>query len=217
MRALLRTLVLLPVLLAATSARGQEVMRYGVKLGATAAELHNGGSSDARWGATASVFATSPLGSGFQLLGEAGYHEKGTYNEFEFQLSDGEFGRGTSDLRLDYAFLLVAPQYRGALGDGGLDLFVFAGPRADLFLGEARTTTVEPEGEFEPSGFLPLDFSAFVLGATAGIGLDFSRLLPVPLTAELRYNGDVTPAYTFFSGEEQVRNRTFDLRLGLSF
>ena len=217
MRALLRTLVLLPVLLGATSARGQEVMRYGAKLGATAAELHNGGSSESRWGATASVFATMPLGGGLHLLGEAGYHEKGSYNEFEFQLSDGGFGRGTSDLRFDYAFLLVAPEYRGALGDGGLDLFVFAGPRADLSLGETRTTTVEPEGEFEPASFLPLDFSTFVLGVAAGIGLDFSRMLPVPLIAELRYNGDITPAYTFFGGDEQVRNRTFDLRLGLSF
>ncbi|MEP0546178.1 MAG: porin family protein [Rhodothermales bacterium] len=193
-------------------AQAQERLGYGVKLGVTAAELHNRGSGDARWGATGSFFVTSPLSGTMDFLGEIGYHAKGSRGEDFSEAARGEF-----DSRFNYIFLLAAPQYANTLGDGGLRLFAFAGPRADLFLGETFSFEEASADSDEPSVFLSRSFSPLVLGVAAGIGLDFARLLPVPLIAELRYNGDITPAYTFFGGDEQVRNRTFDLRLGLSF
>jgi hypothetical protein len=214
----LRSALLLLFAVSLQPAQAQEGSAFGAKFGVTAAELHNRSSGQARWGMTGSVFATTPVGNGLDLLGEVGYHAKGSHSEFFFPLEDGNgVGRSVTDSRLDYTFLLVAPQYKGALGGGSLDLFAFAGPRVDLYLGETLTSSSEPGDVEVPGGFLPRDFNTAVLGVAAGIGLDFARLLPVPLIAELRYNGDITPAYSFSGGDERVRNRTFDFRLGLSF
>ncbi len=187
-----------------------------MKLGVTAAELHNGGSADSRWGATGSLFATTPLGGGLDLLGEVGYHAKGSYSEYNFQLSDGGSGAARPTLRLNYTFLLVAPQYQGALGDGDLDLFVFAGPRVDLFSAR-RARRLSSRMTSRPFRLPTSRFQHLSARRGGRHRARLFRVLPVPLIAELRYNGDITPAYTFFGGDEQVRNRTFDFRLGLSF
>jgi hypothetical protein len=211
-------LFLLGTLLLGTGlARAQGDAAFGVKLGVTAAELHNEGASDPRWGPTASLFAATPLGGGFDVLGEIGYHAKGSSFESSFAVegSGGEFETIGVDNRFDYGFVLVAPQYKDALGTSGLQLFAFAGPRLDVFLGESVSLSADPPDP-GTSFFGDRDFRAFVFGAAAGIGLDLARIAPVPLTVELRYNHDFTHAYSAFRGDFEIRNRTFDLRLGLS-
>jgi opacity protein-like surface antigen len=200
-------------------AQAQHLSGYGIKAGITAAELRvRGTSSDARWGATGSLFVTAPLTGPLGLLGEVGYHAKGsTFESFlPVEGSNDEFETIEVDNRFDYAFLLVAPQYANTLGTSGLRLFAFAGPRLDVFLGESISLSADPP---EPgTSFIgDRDFRTFVVGMAAGVGLDFSPVLSVPLTVELRYNHDFTPAYSFAGGQFDIRNRTFDVRLGLSF
>lgn len=215
-----RTLLLLLFGLCACSVQAQERTRLGVKLGVTAAELHGDSfSSDARWGLTGSVFAVSPLAGGLDVLVEAGYHAKGTRFEYYFPVSEDldEFDSGEADSRLDYLFLLAAPQYEGVLGTSGLRLFAFAGPRLDMFLRESFSISVDPPNPRDTPGFAERDFSRFIIGATAGIGLDLDGVLSVPLSIELRYSDDLTSAYSVFSRDNRIRNRAFDLRLGFSF
>ncbi len=200
--------------------QAQDGLRYGIKLGLSAADLRSDDfSSGNRWGLNAGAFLITPLPGPLGLLAEASYHQKGYGFESEVRDDQNNLIGEDPDFRYDYVSALAAAQYGGELGDGPLDLYFFAGPRFAVKVLQRYTIQTERGREApEEGGTAP--YNDFALGASAGLGLDLGRALGFPVLVELRYNGDVTPAFSLDTSDDRTissRWRTFDFRVGLSF
>lgn len=202
------------------SARAQNNVRYGVKAGLTSSELRfDGGGYDGRFGLNGGVFAVVPFRGAFSALLQADFYRKG-YEQNEVRDANNTNLGTDADFQYDYTVLLVAAHYRAALGSRGAALYAFLGPRIDVFLGD-RVVATNRDGEretFEVEGtsIFDTDFNATVLGASAGLGVDLANAMSVPLLIELRYDADLTPAWSPRE-DNDLRFRTFSLRAGLSF
>ncbi|MEP0546179.1 MAG: outer membrane beta-barrel protein [Rhodothermales bacterium] len=214
-----RITTLLLLACAAWPVQAQDGARFGLKLGATSAELRfsngtNGGGLESRFGLNAGVFAAVPVRGAWRALVAADYYRKG-YEAGEFRDENNTRRFTDADFQYDYASLLIAPQYAATLGSGGLRFYAFLGPRLDLLAAERVVATVDGERETVELPFDTPGFESIVFGVSAGIGLDLADAVSMPLLIELRYDADVTPARSLRNGDS--RFRTFSLRAGLSF
>lgn len=211
-----RAAALLLLLVTAWPVQAQDGARFGLKLGVTSAELREEfGGLEPRFGLNAGVFAVLPVQGALHALVAADYYRKG-YEAGELRdANNGSVGTDV-DFQYDYASLVIAPQYAAAWGSSGLGFYTFLGPRLDVLVADRVVATVDGDREtvelsdlFETRGF-----STTILGVAAGIGLDLSNIAAVPLLVELRYDADVTPAWS--PGDRERRFRTFSLRAGLT-
>ena len=191
----LRSLVLLFLLAGTLPVQAQE-LRYGFKLGITAAEQFIGGEQGilVGGGLSAGLFAVLPVNSVLDGMASVDYYQKG-----------GD---------LDYASLLVATQYEIELGTRKAGLYGFVGPRIDLLVADTVDRS-DPAVNATAGPVSFVDAQTVVFGVSAGTGLELTNSVVGPLLLELRYDRDVTPARRFAYGDQIFR--TLSLRLGLSF
>ena len=215
--------VLLLLACAARPVHAQNDLSYGLKAGLTSSELRfDGGGYDGRFGLNGGVFAVVPMRGAFSTLVQADYFRKG-YEQEEVRDADNTNLGTDADFQYDYAVLLVAAHFGTALGSRGAALYAFLGPRIDVLFGD-RIVATNRDGERETfevgamgaSSIIETDFNATVLGASAGLGIDLANAMSVPLLIELRYDADLTPAWSPRE-DNDLRFRTFSLRTGLSF
>jgi hypothetical protein len=213
-----RILGFLFLLATAFPVQAQDGVRFGVKAGVTSAELRTEDFGyEALRSLNVGVFAVVPMRGSLGALAHVDLHRKG-YRVGEIRdVTNTRLG-SDADFQYDYVSLLVAPRYGAALGTGGTFFYAFAGPRLDVLAAD-RLIATTPEGDREPLdaealGFEQETFDGVVFGASAGLGLDLTRVLPAPLLLELRYDADVTAAAALFDRDH--RFRTFSLRLGFA-
>jgi hypothetical protein len=162
-------------------------LHYGVKGGLSLAtqdfDYSSGWSFDVsyRSGLAAGVFVERGWGSGFGVLAEVLYVQKGM--EFQVIVTDPDdpeaTGTRTVAERLDYVSLSVLLKKK--VDFEGWDAYGAAGPRFDFMLG------YDAEGGFDS---VYDDFSDFDVGADVAIGADIGRLL-----VEVRYSPTFTKSY----------------------
>ena len=79
--------------------------------------------------------------------------------------------------------------------------YVAGGPRLDVFLGG------------DPDEGLPSSYSSTAFGGTVGGGVETSRLFPVTIFGEIRYNFDVTNSLP--DVPRDAYNNAFDVLIGV--
>lgn len=106
--------------------------------------------------------------------------------------------------RLEY--LSVPIMAKMTIPAGQISPYLIAGPRADFLVGYKDL-------QFEPDPF-PVygDFKNAMIGWSMGVGLETDFILPVDLTAELRYNLDFLNSYN--DGNVRIRNSAVDFWVG---
>ena len=213
MRLALR-LLLAGIFFSPASILAQESADYGVKLGVSASEVYNSyGVYPARWGPNGGLFVTLPMRPHLRALGSVDYHAKGNSVDGDnFRNSEGDT-LSDLDYRYDYISLLSAAQYETDLSSLPFTGYAFFGPRIDALVNKRFTwvlngARVGQDDESDAS-------NRIILGASAGVGLDFSNILGAPVMLELRYNRDLTPAFSHRI--TSVRHQTLDLRFGYAF
>lgn len=204
----------------------QERMLGGFIGGITSSEAQesDGFGYESSLGFTGGLFFAIPVRGAFGAQLEVSYQRKGYKND---QLLDDR-GRRIDhvDFRHDYISLLASPQYRTPLGSSGMRFYAFLGPRLDVLISNGASY-VEDDGDRVPFDegeriFAPRSLNDLVLGGAVGIGLDLVRVGVMPLVIELRYDTDLTPAWSILPRDQRFlrsdwRFSTFGLRLGLSF
>jgi hypothetical protein len=152
--------------LAAASLAGAQDMEFGIKGGASLADLSDpddafgDAESSTRNGFVAGGFLAFPLGESLSLQAEALFAQKGA--QFEFEELD-------TTLKLDYVEVPLVLKYR--FGGDGIRPYVFAGPyvafrtkaEVEVDAGDDGTSTDELEDETKSTDF----------GAVAGGGIEF--------------------------------------------
>lgn len=145
----------------------------------------------------------------FSLLAEAGYTAKGSSEEIEITNVSQPEGTGqfeTYTSRFNYVYL--APMVKARLELGRLIPYVFAGPRADMYVSYSSDLDW---GEVEE------DFNSLVWGITYGLGLEF-RFGRLGAGVVFSQQYDLSEAYGKDPGQmglESIRNNAFVLDLGL--
>lgn len=220
-RTCLLVLSLLSSFFAVTSTPAQIVDRVGLKGGLVSAsasgnlgpldlERHTG------WGAT--LFVERDLLSFLALVGEAGYTQGGFVETTEERAPDGTVEQtARANTRIDYLTIPVLTKLKFDLT--AIQLYAMAGPRLDVLIGR------EP-GVFEYQS-APIDesksdvvsaYTSPVLGATVGLGVSTSKVLPGQLLVEARWAPDVTESFEtemFVDAPRDVRNSAVVVMIGI--
>jgi hypothetical protein len=110
-----------------------------------------------------------------------------------------------TDGRMDYISIPVLAKVTAPLG--AINPYVLTGPRADFLVGYQYV-------EIYPNNSIYSNFKKATLGGSAGVGVQTSSILPVTLSAELRYNFDFLNSYN--GGYLKVYNNAFDVWIGVS-
>jgi len=215
------TVFALIALAAASPLQAQEV---GVKLGLSSSELREERGGLAPLTAlNAGAFVAVPVTGVWSVLAEANLYRKGYDADGEIRNAQNLFVGTDPEVQADYVSALVAVRYRAAWGDDGLAFYALLGPRLDVRVADRALLSVDgdrEEAELE-AVFGPSPTESTVFGATAGVGVDLSGALAVPLLVELRLNVDATTAWSVTDldpfDDVDYRFRTFDLRVGYSF
>lgn len=213
MRSIFRFIAALAVLaLMPFMSSAQEEPTFTLKFGAVRAtqtyDYHDlqfvfeGLRPDYRWGFAAGGEIRLLDIAGADILAELLYVQKG------FSIDVWETGpnypdeparRITLKPRIDYLTLTCSVKWR--LFPGPFAPYARFGPRADVYLTK------------DPDGLTAIDFRAADIGATLGVGAEFS-LGPLPrLSIEGRFSPDITKAYdgTFV----RVHNTSFEILAGI--
>ena len=192
-------------------AQAQGSIEYGIKGGLS--QTSGGIRPISRLGANAGVFVSAPVRTPFNVMLGIDFHYKGLSRK-GVEIAD-EFGNTSSDPMYRYGYIsaLSAFHYQSALSGVPFESYFFLGPRVDVLAFREFTHVVERER-------VPLEresdaLKSAILGFSGGLGLDFTDVSRFPILVELRYNGDLTFAYESAFAEQ--RNRTVDLRVGLTF
>ena len=123
-------------------------------------------------------------------------------------ISSGNFfilGNKTFYSRLDYLSIPVLAKV--TLPGTIISPYVVAGPRFDFLLGYKSD-----ENAFSD---LYNKFKKNIFGGTVGLGVETGSLLPVTLTADVRYNFDFMKSYK--TEYLEVTNNAFDFMVGVRF
>ncbi len=203
-----RIIVLCVVL--TTISYGQVIRGYGFKLGAVAANQtwqYTNWSvppKDYRWGFAASAYLELFDCVNFSALIEAQYSQKGFSETLPITTESQPDGTGefiTMAPRADYLSLPLLAKVQLPLSDW--TPYLLAGPRLDILL---STKADEYSVIFDK-----LKTPEF--GATVGVGVEFTSILPMAVLTEIRYNPSFVDAYS--SNFLTVRNRSLDFLLGV--
>jgi hypothetical protein len=200
--------IFLSVLLT-TITHAQLLKGYGLKLGTVAANQtwqYTGIPDlprDTRWGFTAIAFVELLDLANFSALIEVQYTQKGFIESIPITTESQPDGTGefvTKRPRVDYLSIPLLAKVRLPISD--IALYAVAGPRYDMLLGKKSDGYDAVIDKFKTSEF----------GATFGVGVELTSILPRSVLAEFRYNPSFTGAFN--NNYLTVRNRSFDFLLG---
>jgi hypothetical protein len=143
----------------------------------------------------------------FSVLTEVEYVQRGMGQEFTITTEDSPEGIGKKTLytRLDYISIPVLA--KATLPGTIISPYIVAGPRLDILLGYKSD-----ENAFND---LYGKFKKNIFGGTVGLGAETGSVLPVTLTADVRYNFDFTKS--FKNEYLEVSNNAFDFMVGIRF
>ena len=217
-------LALLSLLFAVVPTSAQIVDRVGLKGGLVSASASgNLGSLDLerRTGWSATLFAERDLLPFLALVGEVGYAQGGFVETMEERAPDGTVEQTVrANTRIDYLTIPVLAKLEHNFT--AIQLYALAGPRLDVLISqEAGVFEYQsaPIDELE-SNFVS-DYTSPVLGATVGLGVSLSEVLPVQLLVEARWAPDLTEAFKTeilaVDAPRDVRNNAWGVVIGIGF
>jgi hypothetical protein len=202
------SIILAASLLFAVVGNAQFVRGSGIKAGIVAAnqdwdyEREPLLTTDTRWGATAMAFLELLDAPFLSMAAEVQYTQKGFATTMSVTTPYNPEGYLTTlRPRIDYLSLPILLKIRIPVQP--VCPYVVAGPRMDVLI--ARS------GDYAEEFFRGFRTTEF--GATVGVGVEVSSLLPAALLAECRYNAALQHSYT--ARHLTVDNRTFDLLIGV--
>jgi hypothetical protein len=202
-----QTLLLFFLILVPMELTGQLVKGYGVKLALTSAnQTFEPLETNRRKGFNVAGYVewfTMPY---FSLLTQMEYVQRGMTVDFIVTSPSGPtpIGTLTQDNRVDY--LSIPILVKVGLPTTTIRPFVIAGPRVDFPIGH-RTDDNVLGGVY--------DKFKTMFGASVGVGVETSTLLPVTVAIEARYNIDFSDSYV--GQAVAIRNNAFDFWLGVGF
>ena len=146
------------------------------------------------------------------VVTELGYAQRGFSETREERDATGEpIQDVVADTRLDYVTGAVLAKVRYA--SAGIVPYAVVGPRIDALVNR-EAGHFEWSGGSEESELASL-YESTALGATVGAGVEVRRGLPFSLSAEGRYEHDVTDSAP--DVPRTLRNNAFSLVLGIGF
>jgi len=151
----------------------------------------------------------------FSLVSQIEYAQKGF---IEKQVETNESGQFIQNVkaktRLDYFSipLLVKIKYSKIK----LNPYIIFGPRFDYLVNKKKGIFKFTEIDFESQFAEYLNLNKTVFGGSIGIGFSLPRISLLKSFLEFRYNHDFTDSF-FIIKENTVKNKSFDLWLGISF
>lgn len=212
-------LALLAVLLAlatAAPASAQALQSYGVKIGGTESNVEVDLPSDeelARRGVSWMAFAQWNVPGPVALVTEAGVVDRGyarmvgSYPAADVYAETVALDPPTRlDRRMRYVSVAALARLP-VVSAGPVSAYAVAGPRMNTLIGR--------RGEDSDGILAGYDYRSVTWDATAGIGVEATRWLP--LLVEARYNAGLTDA---FSGElwgDEAYHRAVDVMVGIRF
>jgi hypothetical protein len=207
-----KTMLLLALLfvLQPRAGRAQLVASYGIKAGLTSAS-HNleyrltpAPTIRRRVGMTAAGFVEWLNLPSVSLITQIEYTQRGMGQDFLVTGPSGPQAIGTRTLFGRLHYLSIPVLVKAQIIFPGLAPYLLAGPRADFLL-----STSSDEGAFD---ILYSKMKRSTYGASVGLGIQTSAILPVKLLFEARYNFDLQDSYA--TDLLNVRNNAFDFWLG---
>jgi hypothetical protein len=216
-------LTLLSLLFAVVPTSAQVVDRVGLKGGLVSASASgNLGPLDLkrRTGWSATLFAERDLLPFLALVGEVGYAQGGFVETMEERAPDGTVEQTVrANTRLDYLTIPVLAKLEYDFRT--MRLYALAGPRLDVLIGrEAGVFEYQSAPIDESESEVVSAYTSPVLGATVGVGVSTSDVLPVHLLVEARWAPDVTESFEtemFVDAPRDVRNNAAVVMIGVGF
>lgn len=154
------------------------------------------------WGAT----------SHLSLVTEMGYVQRGYENTIEARNEVGEsLGTITETTSFGYASGAVLGKGRRP---GSVTPYAVLGPRIDVLLHSSFHTPRKISGGTSEN-IVTRNYDTVTVGGTIGVGVETRRLFPGRAFVEMRYGTDVTDSLS--SAPREIRNRTIDLLIGITF
>ena len=193
-----------------STSHAQLVRGYGLKLGVVAANQswrYTGTAelpTDHRWGFTAVGYLELLDIPILSALVEVQYTQKGMSESLPITTESQPEGTGefiTKRPRVDYLSIPVLAKVR--LSMPVVVPYLVAGPRLDFLLSKKGEGYDAVINKFKTTGF----------GATLGVGVEVTSLLPISLLAEFRYNPSFDDAFS--NSFLTVKNRSLDFLLGV--
>jgi len=200
------------LLLCASISDAQLIKSYGVKVSYTStsqtvdfviptpAQRWTEMKPSARGGFGVSAFAewfNLPI---FSIVSQVEYAQRGAHMLYPLP-----GGWGLTDGSMDYISIPVLAKLTAPLG--AFNPYVLAGPRAD-FLVSYHYDAIYPNNSIYS------DLNKATLGGSAGVGVQTNSILPVSLSAELRYDFDFFNSYNH--ADLNVHNDAFEIWIGVS-
>lgn len=217
-RSWLSVIALLSLLFAVAPASAQIVDRIGIKGGlvsSSASDARDLLEPERRTGWSVHLFAQRDLWPFLSLVGEAGYTQRGFVETIEERDPDGTVEQtARANTRLDYLTIPLLAKLKHDFT--ALRLYALAGPRLDVLVGrEAGVFEFQSAPVDEVESELASLYTSPVLGATVGLGVSTSKVLPAQLMVEARWALDVTES--FAGVPRDVRNNAGMLMIGVGF
>lgn len=192
----------------------QTPLKFGANLGISSANQNynnisaaRSGKFDSKPGFRFGLFGEYITSQNLSFMGEAAYMQNGTKdkNITVIRKANNALGYeeiGTLDLRYDYISLSALA--KGRYEFSSLTPYVFAGPVLNYLVGGNEQSDQNRDM-----------YNKFVLGYSAAIGTEINMQLPFILTAEFRYNHDLTNAFKddYFT----IKSYSFDFLVGVKF
>ncbi len=199
------------LIMSVSTARAQFIRGIGIKVGTVAAnqtwDYSSFGdlSTTTRYGFTIGGFIEMFSFSHFSLLGEVQYTQKGMEYTVPVTTTSSPDGIGSMSVspRVDYISIPILAKLR--ITTPIVEPYVIAGPRFDILVSKVA----------EGMGAVIDKFKDTDYGITVGVGAELGSLIPLPLLVEARYNA--SPGEAFDNSLVKVKNRSFDILVGIRF
>ena len=210
MRAFLVVLAIAALFGASSSTHAQIVRGWGVKAGLAFSDVHSpplAGFPDFN-AETRRVrgFAAHAFGEWlnvphFSVVTEAGYAQRGYYNE---QLYMNQAGTNLQTVKIitRFHYMSAAVLAKGRYQTRGAVPYLLVGPHLDILVGA-------------PDGGLAEEYAATAIGGTYGLGVEVPHVLPVVVFVEARYHVDYTNSLP--DVPRDAYNNVVDVLLGIRF
>ncbi|MFZ1081620.1 MAG: porin family protein [Candidatus Kryptoniota bacterium] len=206
----IKLVLFISILALCDRSHAQLIRAYGLKLGTDAANeswvytTFSNSPSDNRWGFTVDGFVEFFNLPFFSGVAEIQYTQKGMMEKLPVTTDAGPEGTGqflTIGPSVNYLSIPLLAKVR--FERGNITPYLIAGPRMDFLLSKNGNGYDLVVNQFKTSEF----------GATFGVGVELTSILPVGALAEFRYNPSFDDALN--NGSVKVRNRSFDFLLGV--
>jgi len=193
-----------------TTSNAQLIDNYGVKLGISYSnidhhflQMFSDYDADYTYGWSFSIYAKQRIIENIILISEIGYIQKGYQDDFIRSNQFGEkLGKFTVRERFDYLSIKLVPTYEHSFKS--FSPYIFIGPKIDIkmILDNDHSDLIEKINKTQ-------------LGLTYGAGLKVSKIIPYALLIEINSNYDFD--YIFKNNFAEIRNISYELKIGVEF